>query len=93
MTNIVPADEIEQIVGIQRHRVAHYGRAVSAEQTVYILHSHKCRDSGIDLRSCAFSIALDEGVDEGELVRMEVQPVPLGIWRGRLLALRTGDNA
>lgn len=33
MTNLVPADDIERIVGIKRHQTKHYGRAVSAEQT------------------------------------------------------------
>ncbi len=42
-----PADQIEQIVGIRRHSQAHFGRAVSAERTVYILHSQRCLDSGI----------------------------------------------
>lgn len=31
MSDLVPADQIEQIVGIRRHRQAHFGRAVSAE--------------------------------------------------------------
>ena len=35
MTDLVPADQIEQIVGIQRHPYRHYARAVTAEQTVY----------------------------------------------------------
>lgn len=63
MTKIVPADEIETIVGVQRHSTEHWGRAVSSEQTVYILHSQECRDSGIDLRECPYSLALDNGID------------------------------
>lgn len=63
MADLVPADEIEQIVGAFRHSHQHLGRAVSAEQTVYILHSERCRDSGIDLRECAYSKALDSGID------------------------------
>jgi hypothetical protein len=63
MTNLVPADQIERLVGARRHPLAHLGRAVSAEQTVYILHSHACKDSGIDLRACDYSRALDRGID------------------------------
>lgn len=62
MSDPVPADEIERIVGIIRHPTDHYANAVSDEQTVYILHSHECKDSGIDLRECAFSRAMDEGI-------------------------------
>lgn len=63
MTDLVPADEIEQIVGARRHSHQHLGRAVSAAQKIYILHSEQCRDSGIDLRECPYSIALDRGID------------------------------
>jgi hypothetical protein len=63
MTALVDPSEIESIVGIERHPTRHYARAVSDEQTVYILHSHRCKDSGIDLRECPFSVALDRGID------------------------------
>ena len=66
MSDLVPADRIETIVGARRHLIDHIGRAVSAEDTVYILHSHACKDSGIDLRDCAFSLALDDGIDPDE---------------------------
>ena len=62
MSDLVPSENIERIVGTTRDRLAHYGRAVSDEQTVYILHSHECKNSGIDLRDCRFSIALDRGI-------------------------------
>ena len=64
MTNLVPAEHIERIVGARRHPTEHQGRSVSAEQTMYILHSQECRDSGIDLRECPFSRALDLGLNE-----------------------------
>jgi len=41
-------------------------RVLSAEQTVYILHPQACLDSGIDLRNCRFSLALDNGIDLDE---------------------------
>ncbi len=64
MSDLVDAKLIEQIVGIQRHPTRHYARAVSDEQTVYILHSQHCRDSGRDLRECPYSLALDRGIHE-----------------------------
>ena len=63
MTDIVSADRIEQIVGARRHPTHHLGRAESADQRVYILHSRACKDSGLDLRACSYSAALDLGVD------------------------------
>ncbi len=63
MTDIVPAEDIERIVGVPRHAHQHWGRAVSAEQKVYILHSQKCLDSISDLTGCPYSLALDDGID------------------------------
>lgn len=63
MSDLVPSEAIEQIVGAKRHAWKHQARAVSAEQAVYILHSRKCLDSGIDLRECEFSLALDKGIN------------------------------
>ena len=63
MTDIVPADDIERIVGVPRSRYDHYGKAVSAEQRVYILHSQLCIGLYRDLRECPFSQALDLGID------------------------------
>lgn len=87
MTDLVPADDIERIVGAARHRKVHYGRAVSAEETVYILHSRQCRDSGIDLRECRFSVALDRGIDRRMWNGKQDAPVLLGIWSGQLIPI------
>jgi hypothetical protein len=87
MTNLVPADDIERILGTSRHRKVHYGRAVSSEQTVYILHSKQCLDSGIDLRDCRFSTALACGIREEPWDGFEDMPVVLGIWNSRLIPL------
>lgn len=87
MTDLVQPDEIEHIVGVTRHRKAHYGRAVSDEQTVYILHSKECLDSGIDLRDCRFSIALDRGIDLRRWDGYEDKPVALGVWETKLIPL------
>jgi hypothetical protein len=83
----VPAEDIERIVGCPRHRKAHYGRAVSDEQTVYILHSHECKDSGIDLRDCPLSVALDRGIDISQWDGYEDRAVALGVIHGLLVPL------
>lgn len=72
MSDLVPGDQIEQIVGAPRHPTEHIGRAVSAEQVVYVLHSQACLDSGIDLRECPYSVALDKGIEDR---------VPWASWR------------
>jgi hypothetical protein len=79
MTDLVSPEEIEGIVGTARHPTEHWGRAVSTEQTVYILHSQECRDSGRDLRACPFSLALDDGIDVAQWAGREDQPVRLAI--------------
>jgi hypothetical protein len=78
MTDLVPTEDIERIVGVERHQTAHYGRAVSAEQTVYILHSHDCKNSGTDLRECRYSTALDRGILMAQWA--EHQDVPVKLW-------------
>lgn len=88
MTDIVPADQIEHIVGAKRHATLHLARAVSSNQTVYILHSHQCltdaRRFGRDLRECPFSQALDEGIDIDRWTQDE--PRGVVIEDGRLVA-------
>lgn len=83
MTEKVPADKIEGIVGRRRHPVNHYARAVSAEQTVYILHSRECLLTTPDLRDCPHSLALDRGIDLGYWV--EDVPLRVIVSGGRLL--------
>lgn len=63
MTTLVNAKDIENIVGCMRDPHLHIGRFVTEEQCVYILHSRYCLDSGIDLRECTYSLALDNGFD------------------------------
>lgn len=87
MSDLVPAKAIENIVGASRHATMHIGRAVSAEETVYILHSQECKDSGIDLRDCELSLAVDDGIDPSQWDGYEDRPVALGIIRSRLVPL------
>lgn len=79
MTDLVPAADIERIVGEHRHPHLHLGRAVSAEQIVYILHSAGCRDSTPDLRDCDYSRALDLGIYEGDWTGRQDRPIVLAI--------------
>lgn len=85
MSDRVPADQIEQIVGIERHPTRHYARAASAEQTVYILHSEECRRTYDDLRNCPWSVALDRGIDEYDWSDREDRPVLVRVRDGRLV--------
>lgn len=79
MSDLVPTDHIERIVGARRHILDHIGRAVSAEQTVYILHSQWCLNLGGDPRKCPYSLALDRGINVAEWAGFEDQPVKLWI--------------
>jgi hypothetical protein len=85
VTHLVPTEDIERIVGVHRHPTGHFGRAVSSEQTVYILHSKECLDSGIDLRDCRFSVALDKGIWMEGWADHEDIPVCLMILKDRLV--------
>lgn len=85
MTEVVPADEIEKIVGWPRHDTRHYARAVSAEQKVYILHSQECLDARPDPRACMFSWALDNGIDPKVWDGLEDLPVRVTVWKDKRL--------
>lgn len=79
MTNLVDPEDVARIVGVGRHLTAHFGRAVSAEQVIYILHSHECLASGRDLRECPYSLALDVGAPVDVWEGFEDRPVELAI--------------
>ena len=86
MSDLVDPVQIEEIVGTRRHQVIHYGRAVSAEQRVFILHSAFCLASGIDLHDCVYSLALDRGIRMVDWRGWEDLAVPLSIgMTGRLI--------
>ncbi|MBV9923179.1 MAG: hypothetical protein JOY78_20330 [Pseudonocardia sp.] len=88
MTELVPEEDIERIVGVKRDPNVHWGRAVSAEQQVYILHPQWCLYCRPDLRDCPYSQALDRGITvEDDWDGCEDRPVPLWISEitGRLI--------
>lgn len=85
MSDLVPAEDIERIVGVARHPTEHYARAVSAEQRVYILHSQNCKNSGRDLRTCGFSVALDSGIEVAAWKGHEDNAVRVTITRSQRL--------
>jgi hypothetical protein len=85
VSELMNRTEIEMIVGMSRHATEHYARAVSAERTVYVLHSYRCLNGGRDLRECPYSLALDEGIDPAEW-REDVS-CAIGITGGRLIFL------
>lgn len=78
---VVPATEVEHIVGQQRWHFEHIG--IVSGGTVTILHSHQCRRTLEDLRECEFSRALARGVDYW------AAPWPVG--RPLILEVRNGD--
>lgn len=85
MTDLIPADKIEQIVGTHRRPSTHIARAISSEQRVYILHSETCRTSIADPRHCAYSRALDRGIHTADWFGFEDRPVMVTISKtGRL---------
>ena len=87
MSDLVDPSSIEEIVGVNRHIRRHYARAVSATQTFYILHSQRCLDSGVDLRECRFSVALDRGIRFREWEELQDRPCALGVCQNRLVPI------
>lgn len=89
MSRLEAADKIEGIVGAKRHPTDHLGRAVSAEQRVYVLHSAECLASGIDLRECEYSLALDRGIEHAipwsGWRRVQDRPVRVQVFRSFLV--------
>ena len=84
MTYRVIPTEMEAVVGHPRHRQLHIARAVTEEQTVYILHSQRCKDTTPDLRNCRHSLALDRGIDLADWGGFTDRPVVVHVWEGRL---------
>jgi hypothetical protein len=91
VSDLVDPDKIEAIVGVERHATRHYARAVSAEQTVFILHSKRCLLGTPDLRECLFSVALDNGIDLDVWADHQDRPMRVSINRSlRLIPVVPG---
>ena len=86
MTDLVPPEDIEKLVGLLRNSWRHVGRAVPEDDIFYIMHSHECLARDIDLRECEFSIALDRGLWKTDWRDYENCPCELKINKaGRLV--------
>lgn len=83
MSELVPADRIEEIVGVRRSMYQHIGRLVTTEGVVYIMHSRECLELAADLRDCPYSLALDQGTDLNRWAGDE--PMLLAIHEGWLV--------
>ena len=82
--------EIERIVGARRRPHTHIGQLVTAEDTVYILHSADCLTKHPDLRDCPYSRALDLSCGEHWRIpdlwgATRDVPVTLATYRGLLV--------
>ncbi|MBS3177722.1 MULTISPECIES: hypothetical protein [unclassified Pseudoclavibacter] len=66
MSDLVPQDAIEIIVGAERHEALHIARMVSGEEVIYVLHSRSClvtrEELKIDLRECPYAKTTDKGL-------------------------------
>jgi hypothetical protein len=92
MTDLVDAKEIERIVGVKRHPTEHWGRACVSRWAFFILHSEACRDSGIDLRFCPFSRALDNHPPTLFDTPIDI-PVPIRLVDGRITSFPEPQEA
>lgn len=83
MPEIVPAEDIERIVGVERQQSLHIGRVVIADDTFYILHSKVCLEARDSLLDCPYTHALTN-VNPGDWEGYTDKPVVLRIREGRL---------
>lgn len=85
MSELVPRDQIEQLVGAHRQKAEHLVRFDSATRRVYIMHSVRCSESTEDLRTCVYSRALDDGFDIADWEAFPDRPVAAIVWNGMLV--------
>lgn len=78
MADRVDPDKIELIVGRKRGVRAHYGKVVTEERMVYILHSQTCFDND-DLMICKYTQALERGLRADDWIGWENTPVRLKV--------------
>ena len=80
MTDIVPSEDIERLVGVKRRADAHCGRVLFDQGRFVILHSQGCLNATADLTECAYSVALDVAIACGDTFEQwPVDPVILGL--------------
>lgn len=86
MTDLVPSEDIERLVGVKRHASAHCGRVLFDQGRFVILHSRECLNTMADLRECAYSTALDVAIACGETFEQwPVEPVVLDLSHADLI--------
>lgn len=99
MSELVPEEEIEGIVGCRREEALHIGRLEMYPWRFYIMHSAECKATTPDLRECGFSKALDDamscGFDDGTplmdwLDTVGFAPAPIEIVDGKISGLTDG---
>lgn len=89
MTQLVDPKKIESLVGATRHGTLHLGRWNTENDRIYILHSHKCVRSGIDLRECPYSQCMTAGAFSHTWSQHPNSTVVLSIQRNELTPLAT----
>lgn len=87
MSKKVDPSAIEKIVGAPRNRKAHFGKLMSDEDRMYIMHSHECVRDNEDLRQCKFSLAMDRNMPEAIWNKYADKTVLLGVMEGALVPL------
>ena len=87
MSDKVDPMTIEAFVGVKRHATEHWGKAYSATDRMYVLHSEECRAAYDDLRECPYSLALDKAAAEGAMEGWVTfdEPTRLAIRNGYLV--------
>ena len=65
MVNIIPPDEIEELVGSARLFDKHVGRVITAERRFVLMHSEQCLQEYDDLRDCPYSQSMQSNFYSG----------------------------
>lgn len=84
MVSVVPADEIETIVGTRRKAQQHIARASSQDEQIYVLHSALCVKRR-EITECAYTQALDNGINMEVWEDHQDEPVEVMVSNGRLV--------
>lgn len=64
MVRPIPAEIVEQKVGVTRHPFLHYAIAIADDEEMMVLHSQECVDNKTTM-ACPFTLALHNGLCDG----------------------------